>query len=81
MNSNPHAAEFTIAVTEEGGIWIAECDAIGLVTEAAGFEALTRRVWEIAPELAELNGYIIDAGSLRLRFEHLETAPHSLSAH
>lgn len=68
MNTNPLTAEFTIDVIEDAGIWIAECDAIGRVTEAASFEDLTRRVVEIAPEL---NGYPIEAGLLRLRFDPL----------
>jgi hypothetical protein len=72
--------EFTIQVTEHNGVWVAECDAIGLVTEADSFEELTRRAWEIAPELAELNGYPLQPGMLRLRFEHVETAPLPLRA-
>ncbi len=67
--------DFTIKVTEHNGIWTAECDALGLVTEADSFESLTQRAWEIAPELAELNGYDVGPGALRLRFEHVETAP------
>jgi hypothetical protein len=51
-----------------GGIWTAECDVLGLVTEADYYEALTERAWEIAPELAELNDVGADVGSIRLRF-------------
>ena len=66
---------FTLQVTEHDGVWVAVCDPIGLVTEADSFEELTRRVWAVAPELAELNGYRLRPGALRLRFEHVETEP------
>jgi hypothetical protein len=49
----------------EGDAWIAESDALPLATEAATLDALVQRVWEIAPEIAELNGH---RGKLRLRF-------------
>lgn len=38
-------------------LWVAECDALGLVTEAPTYEELTERVWQIAPELYEMNGF------------------------
>jgi hypothetical protein len=49
----------------EGDAWIAESDALPLATEAATLDALVQRVWEIAPEIAELNGH---QGKLKLRF-------------
>ncbi len=67
---------FIVKTVREGGIWTAECDALGLVTEADSFEGLTERVWQIAPELAELNGYNIPPEALRLRFEYTEYRPH-----
>jgi hypothetical protein len=54
----------------DGDAWIAECDALPLATEAATLDALVKRVWEIAPEVAELNGF---EGNLKLRFV-LQTA-------
>ncbi|KER03391.1 MULTISPECIES: DUF1902 domain-containing protein [Photorhabdus] len=45
---------FVVRVTHDG-VWIAECDELGLVTEAKSYDELTERVWEIAPELYELN--------------------------
>ena len=71
---------FTIEVMEDQGVWTAVCDAIGLVTEADSYEALTQRVWEIAPELADLNGYSVQPDSLILRFEHIETSPGQAKA-
>ena len=77
MNA-PHT--FTVSVDVCDGIWTAECDELGLVTEAASFEALTARAWEITPELAELNGLEVAPGSMRLRFEHVEDQPLQLAA-
>lgn len=58
----------------ESGVWIAECDALGLVTEADSYEALVQRVREVAPELAELNGLSVESQPLRLRFVEESTA-------
>jgi Domain of unknown function (DUF1902) len=48
-----------------GDRWIAEADALPIATEADTLDALVARVWEIAPEVAELNGH---KGKLNLRF-------------
>ena len=47
--------QLTVNVSVCEGIWTAECDELGLVTEAQNYEELTHRALEIAPELAELN--------------------------
>ncbi len=49
-------------------VWVAVCDALGLVTEAPTYEELTGRVWEIAPELYEMNGFGINPSRMRLSF-------------
>ncbi len=72
---------FVVEVTESEGVWTAECDPLGLVTEADSYEALTERAWAIAPELAELNGFDVDPESLRLRFQHIESGAHRSIAH
>lgn len=59
---------FVVIVSVCDGIWTAECDALGLVTEAETYEALTERARQIAPELAELNNF--GSGTVRLRFLH-----------
>lgn len=56
----------------EGEGWIAESDALPIATEAATLDALVERVWDIAPEIVELNGH---KGVLRLRFMLHTTAP------
>jgi hypothetical protein len=58
-----------VDVIQTDGVWTAVCDELGLVTEADDLETLEERVWELAPELAELNGLDIDAGDLRIHFQ------------
>jgi hypothetical protein len=57
---------FTVTVSVCDRIWTAECDALGLVTEAESYEELIERARQIAPELAELNNF--GNGAVRLRF-------------
>ena len=45
---------FVIDVSVCNGVWTAECDDLGLVTEAASYDELTERAGAIAPELADL---------------------------
>jgi hypothetical protein len=71
-----HSA-FDVEVTVHEGIWTAECDALGLATEADSYPALVARSWEIAPELAELNAVGISSEQLRLRFVHDTGAYHA----
>lgn len=61
---------FDVNVTVDNGIWTAECDELGLVTEAVSYENLTERAFEIAPELAELNNIPLDDDIISLRFFH-----------
>ncbi|MFP2428640.1 DUF1902 domain-containing protein [Enterobacter ludwigii] len=49
-------------------VWVAQCDALGLVTEAATYEELTERVWEIAPELYVMNGLGSNPARISLSF-------------
>lgn len=72
-----HSPPFIVNVTHHDGIWIAENDDLGLVTEAKTYDALTERVWEIAPELAELNELSVDVDEMRISFQHIEQPPHS----
>jgi hypothetical protein len=70
---------FEVGVSVLDGIWTAECDQLGLVTEAECYDDLIARVWQIAPELAELNHLSVDAEHLRLRFSHEQTT-HPVTA-
>ena len=71
---------FVVSVSHIDGIWIAENDDLGLVTVAKSYDDLTERVWEIAPELAELNELDVDVEDMRISFQHLEQPPHSMVA-
>ena len=53
----------------ESGMWIGECDALDIVTEAPSIDALMERVWELAPEMIEVNQLGIDPEAVRLRFD------------
>nr|VFK19684.1 MAG: protein of unknown function (DUF1902) [Candidatus Kentron sp. LFY] len=63
---------FTVRVTRSEGIWIAECDQLGLVTEADNYADLEARTRKIAPELAEMNGLGTSGQSIRLEFQIME---------
>lgn len=63
-----------VEVTHGDGMFTAECDALHLVTEADTFEALTERVWELAPDMIEANELGIDPDSLRLNFKFVQSA-------
>ena len=63
----------------ECGMWVATCEELSITTEASSYEALTARVWAIAPEIAELNGVAFDS-STRIQFRHVEDAPSHLRA-
>jgi hypothetical protein len=54
-------------------MWIATCEELSVTTGAPSYEALTTRVWEIAPEIAEMNGLAFDANT-RIQFRHVEDA-------
>ena len=57
----------------ECATWVANCDALHLCTEAPSYDAVTARVWEVAPDIAADNGVIFDADS-RIEFRHIEDA-------
>jgi hypothetical protein len=61
---------FEVIVSVHEGIWTAECDQLGLVTEADSYDELVERACLIAPELAELNHLAVDADKLSLAFFH-----------
>ncbi|WP_118984367.1 DUF1902 domain-containing protein [Photorhabdus sp. CRCIA-P01] len=58
---------FVVKVTHDD-VWIAECDELGLVTEAKSYDELTERVWEIAPELYELNELGSNPDGMKISF-------------
>jgi hypothetical protein len=67
----PYMAE--VVFDAESGIWVATCEELSVTTEAPSYEELTARVWEIAPEIAEMNGIIFDS-TARIQFRYVENA-------
>ncbi|MCS3431622.1 DUF1902 domain-containing protein [Klebsiella sp. BIGb0407] len=65
--------EVNIHHDHEENVWVAECDALGLVTEAGTYEELTERVWEIVPELYEINGLGDNPDGIRLSFNQAQS--------
>ncbi len=65
---------YIVHVTHEDNMWIAECDALGLVTEANTYDQLTERVWAVAPDLLEANQEPIDMDTMVLTFQHIDVA-------
>lgn len=63
-------AVFIVNVSCCEGLWTAECDRLGLVTEADSYDELTQRALAIAPEPAELNAVAVDSEAICLRFLH-----------
>lgn len=59
---------YTVNVFHDHDVWVANCDELGLVTEAADYESLTERVWEIAEDLLLENGDDTPFDCLRLSF-------------
>jgi len=73
---------FTVVVTHdaESGMWVGECDELWTATEAPTFEALTHRMWLIAPEMATENGLDIRPEDMLLLFQHEQAiAPEALA--
>lgn len=70
MADEKHNSPFIVIVSVHDGIWTAECEALGLVTEAESYNELIERTWDIAPELVELNSINVDVDAIRLRFTH-----------
>ena len=66
-DSMPSAVPFVVKVIHdpEARLWIATNDDLPIATEAPTLDELIARVWEIAPEIAELNRI---GRALRLRF-------------
>lgn len=62
---------FIVLVSRSDNVWVAECETLGLVTEADSYEELIER--DVTPELVELNGIDVDVDSIRLNFLQEQT--------
>ena len=61
---------------QERPMWIATCSALHLVTEAPTFAELRERVWDVLPDILDINSLGLDAEdvSLDFRYEDLVAA-------
>lgn len=55
--------------------WVGTCDKLHLATEGETYEELQERVWQIAPEMHELQGYGKESDNIRIAF--IQTESHS----
>ena len=65
--------DVSIRHDRQENVWIAECDELGLVTEANTCEELKERVWALAPELYEMNGLGQHPEHIRLSFTQIQS--------
>lgn len=64
----------SVIFDNEENLWVAECDALGIVTEAKSFEDLTKQVQELVPDMIEANQIQLGGRKPYLNFSHLEEA-------
>lgn len=69
----PKSFNVNVCRDADEGVWVAECEDLGLVTEAPTYEELTQRVWDIAPDLYRMNGLGENPEHLRLSFNHQQS--------
>ncbi|WP_208607798.1 DUF1902 domain-containing protein [Rodentibacter myodis] len=71
----PYLVEVMYDVEDNVPSWIGTCDKLRLVTEGRTYEELQERVWEIAPEMHELQGYGKESDNIRISF--IQTESHT----
>ncbi|WP_179109955.1 DUF1902 domain-containing protein [Rodentibacter ratti] len=71
----PYLVEVMYDVEDNVPSWIGTCDKLRLVTEGRTYEELQERVWEIAPEMHELQGYGKENDNIRISF--IQTESHN----
>ena len=67
---------FDVAVIydNEENLWVAQCDLLGIVTEAETFESLTQQVQGLVPDMIAVNQIELGHRKPYLNFSHLEEA-------
>lgn len=71
----PYLVEVMYDVEDNIPSWIGTCDKLRLVTEGRTYEELQERIWEIAPEMHELQGYGKESDNIRISF--IQTESHT----
>src|SRR5712691_922305 len=71
------AFEITAQWDDEAGVWWCSNDELPLTTEAPTFEQLVARVFEIAPEIAAINGLAAPGDEIELHVfaERVQSVP------
>ena len=59
----------SVEILEEGGIYTAICETLGIVTEATTTDELINQVYELVPDMVELNRPDLASELVRLSFE------------
>ena len=75
LGSITKSLPFQVEVSRADDVWIADCDELGLVTEADSYEELIDRVCTVAGDMYTENGFIGDVNDLRLSFVYVQNIP------
>lgn len=75
----PYIVEVSLDNESGESWWVGTCDELHLVTEGRTYEELQQRVWEVAPEMHELQGHGKETDNIRISFVQTESqAQHQL---
>lgn len=69
----PYVVEVICDTENNETWWVGTCDKLRLATEGQTYEELQQRVWEIAPEMHELQGYGKESDNIRISFIQTES--------
>lgn len=69
----PYVVEVMYDIEDNIPSWIGTCDKLHLVTEGRTYEELQSKVWEIAPEMHQLQGFGKETDNIRIAFVQTET--------
>lgn len=56
----------------EAKVWVADCEPLGIVTEAATYEAVIQQVRELVPDMLMENNINLGNQKLYLNFQHID---------
>lgn len=79
MKTN-HTFNIDVVFDDACHMWVAVCDALFVTAEAATFEELSSKVWDLVPDSIALNNLPINPKALSLNFEVTQDADHYLAA-
>ena len=56
----------------EAEVWVADCEPLGIVTEAQSYEAVTQQVRDLVPDMARENNMDFGNQKIHLVFQHID---------